>query len=205
MGSDDSDDENQVYGDNADDGADEDDEDSDGAAMIEEDDEDDEDEEFEGGEDELDESENDEHVSKDVIDDEIQQLEAKINSLKEKKAKQAVAKVSKESDNGKQKDAKKQEPTEQINEKAETESKPVACTASPFVVGFFFSTWLIPSSPATKYVPPSMRQSTADERLNRQVRGLLNRLAQSNLHSVGMQLLTIYNDNSSNRTHSSLR
>jgi hypothetical protein len=49
-------------------------------------------------------------------------------------------------------------------------------------------------------VPPSMRQSSEEERLNRQVRGLLNRLAQSNLHSVGTQLLTIYNDNSDIRT-----
>jgi hypothetical protein len=45
-----------------------------------------------------------------------------------------------------------------------------------------------------------MRQSSEEERLNRQVRGLLNRLAQSNLHSVGTQLLTIYNDNSDIRT-----
>ena len=41
-----------------------------------------------------------------------------------------------------------------------------------------------------------MRQSSEEERLNRQVRGLLNRLTQSNLHSVGTQLLTIYDDNS---------
>jgi len=48
---------------------------------------------------------------------------------------------------------------------------------------------------AGKYVPPSMRETTEDARLNRKVRGLLNRLTQSNLHSIATQLISFYNDN----------
>jgi len=61
---------------------------------------------------------------------------------------------------------------------------------------------------ATKYIPPALRKAMAggDEekkriallRLNKQVKGMLNRLAESNMHGIASQMEELYRDNSRN-------
>lgn len=61
---------------------------------------------------------------------------------------------------------------------------------------------------ATKYIPPALRKAMAGgdeekkrialQRLNKQVKGLLNRLAESNMHGIANQMEELYRDNSRN-------
>jgi nucleolar MIF4G domain-containing protein 1 len=48
------------------------------------------------------------------------------------------------------------------------------------------------------YVPPALRNQTEGERLKRQLRGLLNKLAQANLQPIATQLIAMYNTHSFN-------
>lgn len=160
-----------------------------GESDEEEDNESEYDEHGEEGSEEGSEEGEEEPTTSEVIDEEIEELEAKIKALRKRKNEQ---RTEIEASTGATEEAKKEASTTP----SVSELKAVAGISVFPSLPRVFS--LIPST--GKYVPPSMRQSTADERLSRQVRGLLNRLAPSNLHSIGMKLLTIYNDNSSNRT-----
>jgi len=104
-------------------------------------------------------------------------LQAKLSKLRETKAKQnkpniAAVEADQLSSEG-----------ENAEDDAETSSPPQEAAANKKAIA------------AGKYVPPSMRETTEDARLNRKVRGLLNRLTQSNLHSIATQLISFYNDN----------
>lgn len=159
---------------------DEEDENEDG---IEDDEDDDIEEDGDEGDDNVDEDGQGEEEEEEAeeLDEEIDELQAKLEALKQKKAQQAEEKKKLEKQVAQQ-DGKKQK--EKVKENGQNADITTAKTD------------VQPATAAGKYVPPSMRQSSEEERLNRQVRGLLNRLTQSNLHSVGTQLLTIYDDNS---------
>jgi len=70
------------------------------------------------------------------------------------------------------------------------------------------------SKVTTKYIPPALRRAMAageDEkkrialqRLNKQVKGLLNRLAESNMHGIANQMEELYRDNSRNDMNQTL-
>merc|ERR550519_2768995 len=64
------------------------------------------------------------------------------------------------------------------------------------------------SKMSSKYIPPALRRAMATgddekkkialQRLNKQVKGLLNRLAESNMHGIANQMEELYRDNSRN-------
>lgn len=198
---------------------DEEDENEDG---IEDDEDDDIEEDGDEGDDNVDEDGQGEEEEEEAeeLDEEIDELQAKLEALKQKKAQQAEEKKKLEKQVAQQDGKKQKEKVKENGQNADittakTDVQP-ATGALPLSITELCAseltrhdtvhmdrthdthrahrtrTW----TAAGKYVPPSMRQSSEEERLNRQVRGLLNRLTQSNLHSVGTQLLTIYDDNS---------
>ena len=67
----------------------------------------------------------------------------------------------------------------------------------------------------SKYIPPALRNKMADledseqkrialERLSRQIKGLLNRLAESNMHGIARDIERFYNSNSRNDVNNTL-
>ena len=72
-----------------------------------------------------------------------------------------------------------------------------------------------PTSETSKYIPPALRNKMANledseqkrlalQRLSRQIKGLLNRLAESNMHGIARDIERFYNSNSRNDVNQTL-
>ena len=72
-----------------------------------------------------------------------------------------------------------------------------------------------PTTGASKYIPPALRNKMANledseqkrlalQRLSRQIKGLLNRLAESNMHGIARDIERFYNSNSRNDVNQTL-
>ena len=72
-----------------------------------------------------------------------------------------------------------------------------------------------PASGSSKYIPPALRNKMANvedseqkrlalQRLSRQIKGLLNRLAESNMHGIARDIERFYNSNSRNNVNQTL-
>ena len=72
-----------------------------------------------------------------------------------------------------------------------------------------------PTSGTSKYIPPALRNKMANledseqkrlalQRLSRQIKGLLNRLAESNMHGIARDIERFYNSNSRNDVNQTL-